>query len=106
MRDVGAGGVEDAALDGAVDGGAETGVDGCVDGGTLEAGAALLDVPAVGVLDEADDEIGLAVDVLACLGLELHAAAKVAAATRAAARVMDDVSTGLLYVSRSTMRRP
>ena len=85
---------------------AEEALDGGDDGGAVEAEAAALDVPAVGVVDGAtDDATGADDDVLACVELEVHAVAKVASATRTAARMRDDVSTALLKDVRSTTRR-
>jgi hypothetical protein len=78
------------------------------DAGGVEAGAALLDIPANGVLVVDGDTTGVDVDVLACLELELHAVANATSATSAAARekLRDDAGTGLLKIARSTMRRP
>jgi hypothetical protein len=56
------------------------------DAGGLEAGAALLAVPAIGVLVADGEATGADVDVLACLELEVHAVANAASATSAAAR--------------------
>jgi hypothetical protein len=101
MRAVAAG----AVLAGELDAAADAGVEGGGEAGRLEAGAALLDVPAGVGLDE--DATGADVDVLACLELEVHAVANAASATNAAARtyLRDDVSTDLLSFARSTMRR-
>lgn len=88
------GAAADAALDETVGGARE--IAGAA--GRVVADAALLDVPAVG-LDE--DAAGADVNVLACLELELHAVANTASPTRAVARkqLRDDVSTGLLKIA-------
>jgi len=96
------------ALAAALDAIADAALDGAVDVGAVEADATPLDVPAVGVVDEgaAEDATGVDVDVLACLEFEVHAAAKVASATSVTACIRDGVSTGLLNMVRSTIRRP
>jgi hypothetical protein len=97
-----------AKLDAALDAAKGTG-----DGGAVDAGAAALDVPAIGVLDDgaAEDTTGVDVDVLACLEPEVQAVARVATTTRTPARkyVRYDICTGLLWVARihqETLTRP
>jgi hypothetical protein len=102
MRAVAVGAVLAAALDTML----ATTLGGCVPagavdaGGSVEAGPAPLGVSAVDALAAGGlvDNDDAAVDVLACLAPELHAAAKAATATRAAAckYARDVVSTGLL----------
>jgi hypothetical protein len=94
------GGALDAALDAGLEAAAEVVLEIAGDAGAVEAGAALLDVPAIGVLVADGDATGADVDVLACFELELHALANVASATRAASWIRDDVSTGLLCRGR------
>jgi hypothetical protein len=78
------------AVGAVLDAAGEAGLDGGGDAGAVEAGAELVDVPAGGGDGGGDDgaaeDTGAEVDVLACLGLELHAAANAMSATRDAAR--------------------
>jgi len=71
-------------LDAALDEGAGGALEIAGDAAGVDAGAALLDVPAVGVL--VGETTGVDVDVLACLELELHAVANATSATSAAVR--------------------
>jgi hypothetical protein len=79
-------GATGAALDTALDAAADAGLESADDAGALDGGAALLDVPAVGVLGADDETTGADVDVPACLELEVQAVANTASATRAVAR--------------------
>lgn len=91
-------GAAGAAVEAVLEAGTDVALEIAGDAGGVEAGAALLDVPAIGVFVADGDTAGADVDVLACLELELQAVAKVASARSAAARtyLRDDVSTGLL----------
>src|SRR5665213_1484022 len=81
-------GATGAVLAAALDAAGDAVLEGAGEAGAVEADAAPLDVLAIGVLDDgaAEDAARADVDVLACLELELHAVAKAASATRAAAR--------------------
>ena len=57
----------------ALDTAADAGLESAVATGALDAGAALLAVPAVGVFVADGETTGANVDVLACLELDVHA---------------------------------
>ena len=93
-------GATGAVLAAALDTAGDAVLEGAGEAGAVEADAAPLDVPAIGVLDDgaAEDAASADVDVPVCLELEVHAVATIASVTSAAAcmYLRDDVSTGLL----------